>query len=154
MKKKIHATITLISPTCKIAVPVQISYDDSEAAVNPTSEISLSYNNVLYHGNGTDFLWTDTFADLQSKLPQDIKLACCITCRHGNMCPYGNKENQLFCTKDLTITCKEDMCRLFDNTNPFKERATASFDYCDNFVHQSDNGYTYNDYLHQLYRKR
>lgn len=154
MKRTIKTNITLISPTCKTAVPIQISYDDSEDAVNPESEINLSYNNMLYRGKGTDYLWTDTFADLQSKLPQDIKLACCMTCRYGNMCPYGNTENQLFCTKDLTITCKEDMCSLFDNTNPFEERAVASFAYCDNFVYQKDDCYTYNDYLYQLYRKR
>lgn len=87
------------------------------------------------------------------KLPKDVKLACCMTCRHGNMCPYGNEENQLICTKGITITSEEDMLDLFDQTDPFEERAVASLDFCEDFVYQSDDYYTYNDYFHQLNRK-
>ena len=72
-----------------------------------------------------------------------------MTCRHGNMCPYGNIENQLFCTKDLKISNKEDMCHLFDTTD-IEKRKVSSFNYCDNFAYQSKDYYTYNDYLYQL----
>lgn len=106
--KKIQADITLLSTTGKTTVPLQILYGDSEDIVDSV-EMNLTYDSTLYRGNGTDYLWVDAFADLQSKLPHDIKLACCMTCLHGNMCPYGNKKNQLFCTKDLIITSKEDM---------------------------------------------
>ena len=70
------------------------------------------------------------------------------------MCPYGNTENQLFCTKDIRIVSKEDMCNLFDQTDPFEERSVASLDFCDDFVYQSDDYYTYNDYLYQLNKKK
>ena len=82
-----------------------------------------------------------------------MPLKGCMTCRHGNMCPYGNKENQLICTKDITITSKEDMLDLFDQTDPFEERAVTSLDFCEDFVCQSDDYYTYNDYFYQLSRK-
>lgn len=154
MKKIIWAQITLISPTDKTTVPAQIYYDDDEDAMNPSSEINLIYNDIKYQGKGTDYLWVDTFADLQSKLPHDVKLACCMTCRHGNMCPYGNKENQLFCTKDIMIGSKIDMCDLFDKTDTYYEREVFSYGYCDNFAYQSDDFYTYNDFLYQLYKKK
>jgi len=102
-----------------------------------------------YTGRGTDWLFVDTFADLQTKLPEDVKIACCMTCRHGNFCPYGNQENQLFCTKGLDIT--EDsingpsVCSV--------ERAVTAFDVCRDFVYQSDAFYTYNDYLFVLREK-
>jgi hypothetical protein len=153
MKKIIEEYITLLSPTEKMNTPIQINYDDGEDGVNSV-EINLIYNGVLYQGKGRDHLWVDAFADLQNKLPHNIKLACCMTCRHGNMCPYGNTENQLFCTKDIRITSKEDMCNLFDQTDPFEERSVASIDFCDDFVYQSDEYYTYNDYRYQLNKKK
>ena len=149
MIKLIEAHISLRSLTEQITAAVQIHYDDSDVADTPV-KISLTYNNILYQGNGKDYLWVDAFADLQRKLPDNIKIACCMTCCHGNMCPYGNVENQLFCTKDIKITDKKDMCNLFDKTNPFEERAVAALDCCDDFVYQSDYYYTYNDYLYQL----
>ncbi len=152
MKKVIESHISLHSPAGKTTASVQIHYDNSDVADIPI-KINLTYNNTLYQGSGNDYLWVDAFADLQRKLPNDIKIACCITCRHGNMCPYGNMENQLFCTKDLTISSKEDMLNLFDQTDPFEERVVASLDYCEDFVYQSDDCYTYSDYLYQLSKK-
>ncbi|MBO5097191.1 MAG: hypothetical protein J6B96_02625 [Agathobacter sp.] len=153
MKKLIEARILLLSPMGKITAPVQIYYDESDVA-DTLVEINLTYNNTLYQGNGIDYLWIDAFADLQRKLPDDIKLACCMTCCHGNMCPYGNRENELFCTKDLIITTKDDMHKLFDETDPFVERVVASLDYCNDFVYQNDDCYTYNDYLYHLRKKQ
>lgn len=138
----------------KILVPIQIVYEDKEIISNPTSEITLYYNGIEYKGFGLDYLWTDTLADLEMKLPENVKLACCMTCQHGNMCPYGNIENQLFCTKDIRINSKEDMCNLFDQTAPFEARSVASLDFCDDFVCQSDDCYTYNDYSYQLNKKK
>ena len=153
MKKLLNAEIPLLTPNGKTMVPIEITYDDSESIANPQSEITLLYNGMECKGYGADYLWTDTLADLQMKLPKDVKLACCMTCRHGNMCPYGNKENELFCTKDITITSKGDMLDLFDQTNPFEERAVASLNFCEDFAYQSDDYYTYSDYYYQLSRK-
>lgn len=150
MIKTLNANITLLSSTSKTVCPVQICYDDSEDSADSDVKISLTYNNTQYQGIGNDYLWVDAFADLQNKLPDNIKLACCMTCRHGNMCPYGNAENQLFCTKDLRFSDKRDLCDLFDQTDPFEKRSVASIDFCDDFVYQSDDFYTYNDYLYLL----
>jgi hypothetical protein len=126
MKKVLRGKVPLLTSNGKTIVPMEITYDDSEVIANPQSEITLLYNGMEYKGCGDDYLWIDTLADLQTKLPKDVTLACCMTCRHGNMCPYGNEENQLICTKGITITSKEDMLNLFDQTDPFEERAVAS----------------------------
>ena len=156
IKKKIkilEGQITLLTPSGKIHSPIQIACD-SKTSVAPKFEISLTYEEVEYKGYGTDFLWTDAFADLEIKLPNDVKIACCMTCRHGNMCPYGDVENQLFCTKDLEINSKWDMCNLFNQTNPFEERLVSSLDFCEDFVYQSEEYYTYNDYQYELRKKK
>ena len=146
MKEIIESQITLLSQTNEISLPVKISYTDNEV------EITLKYNNIEYCGVGKDYLWADAFADLQRKLPSDTQLACCMTCRHGSMCPYGNRKNEFFCTKDVLITSKLDVIELMDDKgfDSFFERAVSSINYCDNFVYQSDDCYTYNDYLHHL----
>ena len=154
MKQIIQTKLTLVLPTDKVIVPLQIVYDNDEDEVNPISEISLVYNNIKYQGNGTNFLWMDTFADLQRKLPHDVKLACCMTCRHGNMCPYGNRANLLFCTKDVQINNKIDMCNVYNESIvSSSNREVSSFNYCDDFIYQTDDYYTYNDYLFYLQEK-
>ena len=144
MKKIIESQISLFSSTSKVSVPIQICYADDEV------EITINYNGAEYCATGKDYLWVDAFADLQRKLPSDIQLACCMTCRHGTMCPYGNKENELYCTKDVIITSKDDVIELIDKDASFFERSVSSTNYCDDFVYQCDDYYTYNDYLYHL----
>lgn len=153
IKKLIKDNITLILPTSeKVIVSMQICYDNNENEANSQCEICVVYNDVKYYGKGTDFLWVDAFANLQKNLPSGIKVACCMTCRYGNMCPHGNKENELFCTKDLNIVDKMQLCNLSDENNYFLKRKVFSYHYCDDFVYQSDDYYTYNDYYY-VYKK-
>ena len=142
MKKIIESQITLLSHSGNTISPIRICYDDDEV------EISLEYSGTRYQGMGTDFMWADAFWDLQRKLPDGTSLACCMTCKHGNMCPYGNVENQLFCTKDALITSKHDMIDLIYRDKSFYDRVVATFDYCNDFVCQSDDHYTYSDYYY------
>ena len=146
MKKIIESQISLLSGAIRTSVPVQILYDKDEV------EMALTYKDIEYCGVGNDNLWVDAFADLQRKLPGNVQLACCMTCRHGNMCPYGNKENQIFCTKDVLISSKYAIIELMDNKgfDSFFEREVSSINYCDDFVYQSDDSYTYNNFLYHL----
>ena len=146
MKKIIESQISLFSSTSKVSVPIQIRYTDDSV------EITINYNGTDYYAIGKDYLWVDAFANLQRKLPGDIQLACCMTCRHGNMCPYGTDKNQLFCTKDVQLTSKDDVIELMDykGHDSFFERAVSSIYCCDDFIYQSEDSYTYNDYLYHL----
>lgn len=116
----------------------------------PTVNVGIRYNGQELCGRGKDYLWVDAFADLQKQLPQDVTIKCCLTCRHGNMCPVGNKPDELFCTKDVLIKQKSD---LFFYTEDDTERAKRSCGYtclCGEYQPQSENYYTYNDYIYQL----
>lgn len=154
MKKILDTYINLLSLSEKTVVPVQVCYDDDEEKCYPEAEIKLTYNDIQYKGKGTDFLWTDAFADLQTKLPDGVKLACCMTCRHGNMCPFGNQANLLFCTKDLHISNVNDVCSVFDSYEEHEKREVSSFACCDDFVYQSDDYYTYSDFWCLLKEKQ
>ena len=155
--KSTDGYLTLLLTTGKTLVPFHLDYDDDDDAFDPISELSVIYDGIKYRGKGTNYLWTDTFADLQKNLPEGVSIACCLTCRNGNMCPYGNSENELYCTKGLKVENEDDLCDLFDayfTNDPNILLKVSSFNYCDNFVYQSDEYYTYNDYLYQLNKKK
>ncbi len=116
----------------------------------PIVNIGCKYNGNQYWGHGKNSLWLDAFADLQRQLPEGVLLKCCLTCRHGNLCPVGNYTNEVFCTKDVLITQKSD---LYFYTEDDREREKRSRQYCsscDDYQPQTDDFYTYNDYLHYL----
>jgi hypothetical protein len=147
MKQRIETQITLLSGADARPAPIRICYTDSEV------ELTLRHEGAEYCGRGGDCFWTDAFADLQKKLPKGILLACCMTCRHGSFCPYGNRENQLFCAKNVSIASKEDVLQWMEkDPRSFWESEVSALHFCDGFAPQSDAFYTYNDYLIHLQR--
>jgi len=98
-------------------------------------------------GHGTDYLWIDAFADLQKNLPDAVILKCCLTCAHGNMCPVGNAPDEFFCTKDLVITQKSDLYHCTEDPGEIERRLRQCTFYCEDFMMQSEDVFTYNDYI-------
>lgn len=119
---------------------------------SPSVSIGLKYGKVEYWGYGKDYLWADAFANLQQKLPRDVRIKCCMTCQHGNMCPVGNNPDELFCTRDVLITTKSDLFFYTEDESERERRSRKSTDICESFAEQSEDYYTYNDYLYFLNR--
>lgn len=153
LHRQYKKTITLSTPNGKCELVAHIICHDedvcsygSDKAEEPSVSVGIKYAEKEFWGHGKDYLWADAFADLQKKLPDDIRIQCCLTCRHGNMCPVGDKLGELFCTKDVIITQKSD---LFFYTEDEVERANRSRDctnLCDGYQEQTSDYYTYNDY--------
>lgn len=116
----------------------------------PSVSVGVKYLGEWLWGQGKDHLWADAFADVKKKLPDGIILKCCMTCRYGNMCPYGNEPGMLFCTKDLVINSKEELCNLFDDPVSYSIDVKAAADNCDKYAPQTRDHYTYNDYFYYL----
>jgi hypothetical protein len=87
-------------------------------------------------------------ANLQRALPPNIKIASCQSCRHGNFCPFGDRDNEVFCFKDIEINDKSNLCKLFsDNINCIKIRSRKLLDFCKDYKPISHSEYyTYNDW--------
>lgn len=149
--KEINTYINLLNKTNIIRVPVNISINKTEG--KEIIEISLIYNNVEYIGVGSEWLWEDAFTDLQRKLPKDVKLLCCMTCRYGNMCPFGNEPRELYCTKDRNVSNKNQLAELFNEDKINQDNKVYCDYYCDDYEEQDTNNYTYNDYLYYLNRR-
>ena len=150
MKQVSYIDVSLHTPAGKTVVPMEIVHHDSTSEL----EIGIAYHHVQYIGNGRIDYIADALANLQSKLPDDVKLCCCMTCRHGNMCPYSAGEEELYCTKDLSINSKEDICNLFDSIKSDFDRIVSAFSSCDDFVYQNQGFYTYNTFLYYLEQRK
>lgn len=137
---------------------VQLIVNCSEEAVHvngvlkqpPTVDICCKYDGKYYLGHGNDYLWIDAFADLQKHLPKEVELKCCLTCRYGNLCPVGNNINEVFCTKDVAISQKSDLFFYTEDETEREKRARKYCYVCEEYLPQSTEFYTYNDYLYFL----
>ena len=120
-----------------------------ENAIDTEITVKMEYLGKEYVGRGKSLEWTDAFADLQKKLPSDVQLKCCLTCRHGTLCPYGNIPNYILCSRSETIESKDDVIDWLYRTDvePMKR---SSFQSCAHFAFADEKYYTYNDFLYYL----
>ena len=88
-----------------IAVPIVITHKE----LNDGAEvvIKIEHKENTYLGTGKNLEWTDAFANLQKALPDGVNIQCCMTCKHGTLCPYGNIPNYILCSKNVVINDKE-----------------------------------------------
>ncbi|MBR5980441.1 MAG: M24 family metallopeptidase, partial [Firmicutes bacterium] len=59
----------------------------------------------------------------------------------------GNVPDEVFCTKDVQITCKSDLFPYSEDNTERSKRSRRFSDGCEDFYPQEDGTYTYNDYL-------
>lgn len=148
----------LITPDGEVETEIHIVCHEEDMCYQgklekgPIVNVGVKYGGVQLWGRGKEYLWEDAFANVQKKLPGGVILKCCMTCRHGNMCPYGNEPGKLYCTKDLKVDSKEGVCRLFDDHETYRifDKVKSVTDHCDEYRPQSNYHYTYNDYLYHL----
>ena len=119
----------------------------------PTVNVGCTFAGKEYWGHGSDYLWIDAFADLQRQLPEGVLLKCCLTCRHGNLCPVGNDKNEVFCTKDVLITQKSDLYYYTEDDREREKRSRQYCGLCGDYQPQTDAFYTYNDYYLYFLKK-
>ncbi len=112
--------------------------------------IKITYENKGYYGHGKDYYWTDAFADLQNKLPENVQIKCCLTCRHGNFCPVGNALDEIFCTKDVEIKEIRDLWFYTEDEVERKRRIRNYTYFCEDYRVPTDDYITYNDFGYYL----
>lgn len=146
----------LQTPNGDVAVKLWVGYDeeplyDKESLEQQlTVNVGCTFDDKDYWGHGSDYLWIDAFADLQRQLPEGVFLKCCLTCKHGNLCPVGNDRNKVFCTKDVLITQKSDLYFYTEDDGEREKRSRQYCGLCEDYQPQTNDFYTYNDYLYEL----
>jgi len=61
----------------------------------------ISKNIVFYQSKSYFDSLEDSLIDLQKQLSSRINITCCQSCKYGNFCIFGNKENEIFCLIDF-----------------------------------------------------
>lgn len=85
---------------------------------------------------------------LQKALPQNVRIACCQSCKNGNFCPYGDSDNEIFCLKDIKINNKEDVTEFFSISHDLIiTRSRKLIEFCSDYEPICHTKYyTYNDW--------
>ena len=124
------------------------SVDDPEDVDPKKVRVWLKYDDKEYWGNGTDYTGIDAYADLQNQLPEGVTLKCCLSCRHGSMCPFGNQPNELFCLKESKVGSKAELSELsFWTSEEEKHKRSRHYtDACEDWEAQSGDYFTYTDF--------
>lgn len=89
---------------------------------------------------------------LKRQLPENIAIACCQSCRYGNFCPYGNKENEIFCFKNILVSSKEAVCRIFiENPELLEGMSRSLLSICEAYAPIDEKDYyTYNSWNYSI----
>lgn len=145
VNKQIRIQIDGEPQILKLELIISFDHDDPDEVSKMT--IKTRFEGKEITAVGTYYPFEDAYADLQNKLPKNVKLLGCVSCRHGNLCPVGNRIDEVFCTKDVLITCKSDLFFYTEDEAETKKRSREYTDFCDDYAPTEDGVFTYNDYL-------
>ena len=125
---------------------LDISFDNDDLDKASVMTIKTNYQGKEIIASGNRYPWEDSYANLQQQLPENVTLFCCVACRHGNCCPGGNAPDELFCTKDVSVSCKSDLFFYTEDEKEHQKRSKSYTDHCDDLRPQTPDFFTYNDY--------
>lgn len=114
--------------------------------------VVLTVNGDEYIGLSDDTEYA--LYDLANRLPEGCTLRCCLSCRHGHFCPVGDEDNELFCVTDFEPRRKSDLYHVTEDEQERAARSRTLFHVCEGWEPQSDETYTYSEYLDRLKRGR
>lgn len=129
------------------AIPTNMSYEqlDDDEFQNIRFEVQVN-NRLIQSKLSSSIEYAVKY--LQKELPNNIGIACCQSCRHGNFNPFGDLENEIFCLKDKSLLDWDDVVKIFsEQDKSFGTRSRKLLDFCKDYKPISENEkYTYNDW--------
>lgn len=146
LHRQMQYNLTLQTPDGDEQVQILIIRREDAPENTPTVTVCLPFAGQDFRGYDRDYLGIGAFADVQKQLPDGVKIKCCLTCSHGNMCPVGNAPDELFCTKDVVVTQKSDLCFYTEDEGERRRRTRQYCHVCEDYQPQSEKHYTYNDF--------
>lgn len=116
---------------------------------HPTRSICACINGDILSGYGSSMEYA--LLKLTKQLPGHITLKSCLTCRHGNFCPIGDDDNEIFCVNDFEPKQKSDLYFITEDEDERKRRQKSLFDFCHDYKPMQQGYFTYNDYYYQFF---
>ena len=143
-------TVNIITDKGTDTLDIVISFDNDDLDEVNEVTIRTNYNGEEITAIGSRYPFEDAYAELQRKLPENVRLAACVACRFGNMCPVGNAIDEVFCTSDVDISEKSDLYYYTEDEAERSKRSRHFSDFCADFQPQEEDVFTYNDYYSYL----
>ncbi len=143
MKEKIFHVNYIIDGILSV-IPTKMIFEQLNEDEIQSIHFELDLGNRQFVSNSSDVTEL-AIVNFQQILPSNINIACCESCRHGNFCPFGDNDNEVFCFKDLSFSNKMDVCDFFNNNYP-EDRIRKLLDYCTDYKSITNEYYTYNDW--------
>lgn len=127
--------VTLQTPEGDEAVRLNAHLDEENEETMPPVSLHLSYGGRDYGGQDRDYTWADAFADLQRKLPEGVRLKCCMTCGHRKLRPDRNAVNEILCMKDVPGGEERDAGFCAGDGDEQEKRIRQYCDVCEDYKH-------------------
>ncbi len=131
------------SPDGAIVLPVR------HRVVNENDDNMQSSITVTMQGKEMNFKAETTeeaLIELARALPDGWSIKSCLSCRYGHFCPVGNADNELFCVTEFEPREIKDLWYVTENAEERAERRRDLFFLCSQYMPQSDDYFSYNDY--------
>ncbi len=106
----------------------------------------IAGRSICLEGDDTEYL----LYRLAKMLPTGATLKSCISCRYGNFCPIGDYDNELFCVSDFEPKQKSDLYDVTEEQSEREKRSRNLFHVCGQYIPQSEEYYTYSNYLDKV----
>jgi len=122
-------------------------------AYNEHEELDIIKLRVVIEGikynNTKEFVNMEyAIVDLQKQIPDNVQIACCQTCKHGNFCPFGDAENEIFCLINYIPKNKADVVEIFISVLESEVELSKNelLFWCEKYQKNDKDYYTYNDW--------
>lgn len=143
-------TLIVETPNGDIELEVNRSViHEGEENMSVTLVVTFQGNTNSYQAETTE----DALMFLANSLPENWHIKSCLSCRFGHFCPAGDYDNELFCVTDFEPKTKSDLWHVTENDIERKNRSRTLFECCQHYKKQSEDYFTYSDYLHKIQSK-
>jgi len=145
MSEKNNSVNLAINGSYKFCYLEKIVVGYNEEYEMDTIKLKMIIDGVEYI-NTKDFLDMElAIVDLQKLLPINVQITCCQSCKHGNFCPCGDNDNEIFCLINYNPSDKRDVIEIL-SSDKHRILPNELLYWCDKYDKINEDYYTYNDW--------
>jgi len=144
MKEKQRIYTLAISTSDKVLdVPIQHRVvHENDDQMQTTISVTIQGQKMSFAAETTE----EVLIQFAKSLPLGWNIKSCLSCRYGHFCPVGNDDNELFCVTEFEPKEIRDLWHVTEDDGERNKRHKNLFHLCNQYLPQSDDYFTYNDY--------
>ncbi len=140
-------SLTVAAPSGDVELKVTRSViHENQESMRVILSITFQGKTNSYQSDSTE----ESLMLFARSLPVNWTIKSCLSCRFGHFCPTGDYDNELFCVPDFEPKNKSDLWCVTEDEIERKNRSRTLFDCCQRYKQQSEDYFTYSDYLYKI----